>query len=218
VGSRSDDGDEFESFVDLYPVNRGPSGRARFLARVTGVGCAGPIGIAYDAREWDPRGIGSLSEIIQQGGAFGLDDRVPGFAWIGKLQTQGPLITLPYCSFSGIDTWDNPSLCAVDTYDVAADEVRFESRRYNRPELVPIAKAIEHAGRRDYPAVLGYCASNEVAHQLMRSIPQGVFADDLRVTLKRRGVKHVELGYAPTLRFDVEKRGGRWLVTAFDTK
>jgi hypothetical protein len=218
VGSRSDDADQFASWVDLYPVNRGPSGRARFLARFTGGGCAGPFGIAYDVREWDPKGIGSLSEIIQQGGAFGLDDRVPGFARIGKLQTQGPLITLPYCSFSAIDTWDNPSLCAVDTYDVAGDEVRFESRRYNRPELVPIAKAIEHAGRGDYPAVLGYCASNEIAHKVVRSIPQSVFADDLRVTLKRRGVKHVELGYAPTLRFDVEKRGGRWLVIAFDTK
>jgi len=55
VGSRSDDADEFASFVDLYPVNRGPSGRARFLARFTALGCAGPYGIAYDAREWDPR-------------------------------------------------------------------------------------------------------------------------------------------------------------------
>jgi len=92
--------------------------------------------------------MGTLREIIEQDGAFGLDDEVPGFAQIGELQTQGALMTLPYCWFSALDTWDNPSLCAVDTYDVARDKVRFETRRYNRPDLVPIAKAIEHARRR----------------------------------------------------------------------
>ncbi len=205
------------SLLDLYPVHRGNSGRARFLAKFTRSGCAGSFGVAYEVREWDPRGSGALGEIIEQGGAFGLDE-VPGFARIGRLQSQGALITLPYCWFSAIDTWDNPSLCAVDTYDVAGDEVRFESRRYNRPDLVPIAKAIEHARQRDYPAVLGYCASSEIARKLVRNIPLYVFADDLRVTSKRRDIHHVELAYAPTFSFDVEKRGGRWLVVAFTTK
>jgi hypothetical protein len=220
VGSRTDDADRPApvSLLDLYAIQRGPSGRARFLARFTQTGCAGPFGVSYDVREWEPTGIGALSEIIQQGGAFGLDDRVPGFAWIGRLQTQGPLMTLPYCVFSAIDTWHNPSLCAVDTYNVSGDEIRFESRRYNRPELVPVAKAIEHAQRRDYPAVLGYCASNDIARKLVRSLPPSVFADELRVTRKPGGVKRVELGYEPTFSFDVERRGGRWLVIAFDTK
>ena len=86
-------------------------------------------------------------------GSFGLDDKVPGFPQIGKLQTDGPLIIPPYCWFSSIDTWDNPSLCAVDTYDLSRDSVRFRSRTYNRPDLVPIAKAIEYAQQRGYRAV-----------------------------------------------------------------
>jgi hypothetical protein len=37
------------------------------------------------------------------------------------------------------------------------------------------------------------------------------------MTPERRGVEHVELGYAPTLSFDVEKREGRWIVVGFTT-
>lgn len=46
------------SAFDLYPLHRGPSGNARFLAKAIFSGCAGSIGVAYDAREWDPHGMG----------------------------------------------------------------------------------------------------------------------------------------------------------------
>jgi len=203
------------SHFDLYPLHRGPSGNARFLANAIYSGCAGSIGVAYDAREWDPRGIGDFGQIIKQEGSFGLDDKVRGFPQIGKLQTNGPLVTLPYCWFSAIDTWDNPSLCAVDTYDLSGDDVKFRSRLYNRPDLVPIAKAIEYAEKRDYPAVLGYCASDEIARRMVRDVPPSVYADDLRITRTGDGKERVEFGDSPAYRFNVEKKGDRWLVTAF---
>jgi hypothetical protein len=205
-----------QTYLALYPLHRGPSGNARFLAKFILSGCAGSIGVAYDAREWDPKGDGDLEQIIKQSGAFGLDDKVPGFAQIGKLRTKGPAITLPYCWFSPIDTWDNPSLCAVDTYDISGDHVKFLSRDYNRPDLLPIAKAIEYAQKRDYSAVLAYCASGDVALKLVREIEPQFFADDLQMTRTGDGKEHIEM--ESTYRFEVEKRAGRWLVVAFNAE
>jgi hypothetical protein len=203
------------SRLGLYPLHRGPSQHARFLAIFGYVGCAGSTGIAYSAYEWNPEGNGDLEQIIKQAGAFGLDTKVPGFAQIGKLRTEGSLITLPYCWFSPIDTWDNPSLCAVDSYDLSDDDARFRSHAYNRPDLVPVAKVLEYAERRDYLAVLGYCASSGVARMLVREIPPFAFADDLRVTRTGIGKESVELGLGYAYRFEVEKRAGRWLVVSF---
>lgn len=203
------------SYLDLYPLHGGPSGNARFLAKFALSGCAGSTGVTYDAREWDPKGVGKLEQIIKQSGAFGMDYMdysVPGFARVGKLQTDGPAITLPYCWFSPIDTWDNPSLCAVDTYDISGDHVKFRSRAYNRPDLLPIAKAIEYAEQRDYPAVRAYCASDEVALKLVRDIGPNFFAGDLQVTRTGDGKERVEM---ESDCFDVELRTGRWLVVAF---
>lgn len=200
------------SEVQLFPLHRGPSGNVRFLAKLEYTGCAGSVGVEYDAREWDPEGFGNLEQVIKQSGSFGLDDSVPDFPRIGELETEGSLISLPYCRFSAIDTWDNPSLCAVDTYDLSADEVQFVSRAYNRPDLAPIAKVIEFAQQRDYVAVLAYCASNEVARELIRAVPPHFFAEDVRVTQTGNGQEQVELG---SYRFDVEEHGDRWLVVAF---
>jgi len=205
--------DSARSLVELFALRRGPSGNARFLARIEPFGCAGSIGVVYDAREWNPQGLGDLTQIINQTGSFGLDDQVPGFEQIGELKTDGALITLPFCHFSALDTWDNPSLCAVDTYDVSGDEVQFVSRVYNRPDLVPIAKVIEYAQQRDYAALLGYCASGEVAHDLVRDLAPHIYAEDVQVTRMGNGRENVELG--STYRFDVEEQAGRWLVTAF---
>jgi len=218
--------DSPRSWLDLYPLHRGRSGNARFLAKFGYTGCAGSSGVMYDAREWSPKDSGDLELIIKQEGAFGMDEAPEGhtpspkdpFPPIGVLRTEGSLITLPFCWFSAIDTWDNPSLCAVDTYDVPGDDVRFRSRAYNRLDLLPIAKAIEYAEQRDYPAVLGYCASSDVARRLVRDIPPHVFADDLRVTRTGDGKERVELGYPTTYRFDLEKRAGRWLVVAFSAE
>ena len=203
--------------LELYPLRRGPSGHARFLAKFSLGGCAGSSAVAYDAREWYPERIAGLEQIIKQDGAFGLDE-VAGFPRIGKLRTEGPIITLPYCWFSPIDTWDNPSLCAVDTYDLSGDTVRFRSRTYNRPDLVPIAKAIEYAEKREYRAVLGYCASSEVARALVRDLPPFIFAGELRVTRTGIGKERVEMGFETVYRFDVEKRNDDWQIIAFSAK
>ncbi len=158
------------SRLSLYPLHRGPSQHARFLVKFGSGGCAGSFEVSYDAREWNAERNENVEQILKQGGSFGLDD-VPGFAQVGELRTKGSPITLPYCRFSAVDTWDNPSLCAVDTYDLSGGDVRFLSRTYNRPDLVPIAKAIEYAQKRDFPAVLGYCAFSDVARALVRDIP-----------------------------------------------
>lgn len=141
----------------------------------------------------------------------------PPFAPIGVFQTKGPLIVLPFCWFSAIDTWDNPSMCAADTYDLSGDIVRFRSRAYNRPDLLPIAKAIEFAEKHDYPATQAYCSSGDVARRMIRDLPTAVSAGDLQVIRMGSGKERVLFG-GPSLRFDVEKRNGRWLVAAFSTE
>jgi hypothetical protein len=202
------------AMMELYALHRGPSGNARFLAKVEYFGCAGSIGVAYDAREWNPSRLGELTQIIKLDGAFGLDDKVAGFPQIGRLRTEGSHITLPYCWFSPIDTWDNPSLCAVDGYDLSGDNVRFRARIYNRPDLLPIAKALEYAEQRDYRAVLGYCISRQLAHRLVREVRSHVFAEEVVVKRLGDGRERVELG-GGTYRFDVKRRSGRWVVTDF---
>ncbi len=201
--------------IELFELHRGPSGNARFLARIKPFGCAGSVGLVYEAREWNPEGIGSLERIIHQAGALGLDDNVEGFPQIGELRTEGTLITLPYCQFSAIDTWDNPSLCAVDTYDLSGDDVKFQSRAYNRPDLVPVAKAIEYAQERDFAAARGYCASSEIADRLVRELPSHFFAVDIQVNATGKSSERVELGDGPVYWLDVEKRQSGWVVVDF---
>jgi len=203
------------SLIELFELHRGPSGNARFLARIEPFGCAGSIGVIYEAREWDPDGIGSFEKIIYQEGALGLDDNVEGFPQIGELQTGGTLITLPYCQFSAIVTWDNPSLCAVDTYDLSGDDVKFQSRAYNRPDLVPVAKAIAYAQERDSAAARGYCASSEIADRLVRELPPHFFAGEIQVNATGKSSERVELGDGPVYWLDVEERQGGWVVVDF---
>lgn len=200
--------------ISLFSLHRSSAGNARFLASITRSGCAGSTGISYDAREWNPARYGSLEQIIKQDGSFGMGDNVPGFPQLGKLRTQGKLISLPYCWFSALDRWDNPSLCAVDTYDLSDNNVRFVSRIYNRPDLVPIAKAIQYAQQHDYRAVLSYCASAQVARHLVRDISPVVFPEDLQVKSTgpgRERVKFSEGGY----RFSLEKRAGVRIIVDF---
>jgi hypothetical protein len=209
--------------IDLYPLHRGPSGNARFLSKFNFDPCSGLIqSVSYDAYEWNPKYSGSLEQIVKQQGDF--DQLESGgyppspddpFAHIAQLQTEGPLVSLRYCSRSPIDTYDNPDMCAVDTYDLSGDRVRFSSREYNRPDLVPIAKAIEYAEKRDFQAVLGYCSGDEIAQRMVRDIPLGFFAGELQVTRKGDRKEHVEMGFPNLCRFDIEERAGRWLIVAF---
>src|SRR5579862_5751286 len=207
------------TYLGLSALHRGPSGSPRFLATFGRFGCAGSSFVAYYAREWNPKlGFFGFTQIIKQSGAFGLDS-VPEFPRIGGLKTDSVRVTLPYCWFSPIDTWDNPSLCAVDTYDLSGDNAKFISRVYNRPDLLPVAKAIEYAEQHDYSALLGYCGSVQVADRMMRDLPPSVYAGSaIHVTPTGNGKKRVELGDGPEYRFDVENRNGRWLVVAFKSE
>ncbi|HEY2471203.1 MAG TPA: hypothetical protein VGI45_25645 [Terracidiphilus sp.] len=57
--------------VQLYPMHRSPSGKARFLARFTTGGCAGSVGVSYAGREWNPEYGGSAEQILSIKGALG---------------------------------------------------------------------------------------------------------------------------------------------------
>lgn len=210
-------------WIDLYPLHRGPTGNARFLASIGFTGCAGSSGLLYDAREWDPHDVVGFSQIIKQKGSRGMDEDFNGgkptpkdpFAPIGKLDTEGAIITLPYCWFSAIDTWDNPSMCALDRYDLSGDTAKFKSRSYNRPDLVPVVKAIEYAENHDFLAVRGYCASDDVVREILQVVPPFYFAGDLQVIRERPDRERVTMGSPDPDKFDIEKRDGQWLVVKF---
>jgi hypothetical protein len=212
------------SRLGLYPLHRGPSGAVRFLAAMTGGGCAGSFGLRYAIEEWNPGEDFYVSEVVSQSGAEGLDaepeqpptKKVP-FPTVGVLKTEGTRITLPYCEFTQLDTWDNPSLCMVDTYDVSEDAIRFVGRRYNRPDLAPIAKALEYAKAHDLPALRGYCASDAVAQKILREFPEGYgFDAELEVLQLGAARERVRPAYSGVPGFVVERRGGRWLIVSFD--
>lgn len=214
-------------WVDLFPLRRGPSKRARFLAKFGDAGCGSGVGVSYYAYEWNPEDFGNIAEIIKLEGAASQEDpldkaQLPtkdpssSFPPIGKLQTTGTLITLPYCWFSQLDTWDNPSLCAVDSYDISRDHVHFIRRETNRPDLVPVAKAIEYGQAHDYPALVAYCASPEVARKILRDVPPHVYAGPgLKISRISREKEKVEIGDDDVFDFEVERRSDRWLVVAF---
>jgi hypothetical protein len=212
----------FRDSLGLYPLQRGPANRPRFLVAFAAVGCAGnSYETAYYAYEWDAERPAGLDEVIKIEGAEGLDgpdnpdpDPLKAYVPIGELHTNGPRISLPYCWFSAIDTWDNPSLCAMDTYDLSGDDVRFVGRVLNRPDLLPIAKAIQYAQARDYPAVLAYCASPEIASRMVRDVPPFVFDSGPHLSIQRSGGATERVEIEP-FQFNVEKRGDRWLVVSF---
>ncbi len=206
--------------MDVTPLKRGPSGKARFIASIELGGCAGSFGLEYDAREWDPE-PGNLNQVLKQDGAMGMDEGANGrgptkkdpFAPIGKFEANGALIALPYCWFSPIDFWDNPSLCALDTYDVSGDGIQFRSRAYNRPELVPIAKALEYTEQHDYPATRAYCASDSVARRFFREVGGIETTENPKITPAAGERKRVE--FVGSYRFIVVERGGRWIIESF---
>ncbi len=203
------------SSADVYPLHRGPSGRPRFLVSYVYSGCAGSSGTVYDAREWRGK-EGVLDQILKQDGATGVEDARGAFAPIGTLRTTGPTLTLPYCWFSAIDTWDNPSLCAVDTYDLSGDAVRFRSRAYNRPDLAAIQRAVEYAEKHDYPAVRGYCTSSAVARRLVQQ-PPSLIGDGAppHVYKTGRGKERIVLGASPTAQFDLVRHSYGWILASF---
>lgn len=213
--------------VEMFPLHRGPSGNPRFLASFVRSGCAGSYGVRYDIEEWDRKSLEYLSQILKQDGAFGLDAEPSAqgptkenpFPTTGTLQKTGALLALPYCWFTDIDTWDSPSLCAEDKYDLSGDEIRFLGRRFNRPDLVPIAKVLEYAKRHDYPEVLAYSGSAAVARKIMRELDGGYgFDSQLETVQLGAGRERVRAAYSDEPGFVVEKRGDRWLVVSFSSK
>jgi len=197
------------SEIALFQLHRGPSGHPRFLAHVWNSGCAGSLGEDYYGYDWNPSDGQFSSEIIKIEGAQGLDDSAS--THVGTLSTAGRIIQLPYCFFSAVDTWDNPTLCAADSFDLSGDDAVFSGRIYNSPDLVTVAKAIEYAEVHDYVAVRGYCASASVAELLVRKIPPYLFADTLD-TIKAGPMRETVMIADGDFRFDLIKRQGRWLV------
>jgi hypothetical protein len=206
------DPDSGASRIDLFPLHRGPSGRARFLARVWRSGCAGSIGEEYYGYEWSVEAGQISTQIIKIEGAEGLDDTAS--KRVGKLGTTGKTIQLPYCFFSAVDTWDNPTLCAADSFDLSGDDPRFIGRIYNSPDLVVVNNAIQHAQARDYLALRGYCASDAVARRLVREIPPYLFADALE-TVKAGRTREKIVFSEGAFYFNLVRRRGEWRLENF---
>ena len=212
--------------VDVFLLHRGPAGKARFLVESGDFSCGSGRGVTYTAYEWDPQNAAGLAEIIKLEDSVNeedpIDEQIIGrfetasFTPIGKLRTDGPLITLPHCWFSDLDTWDNPSLCAVNTYDLSGDRVRFVSSVINRPDLLPIARAVEYAQAHGYSATRAYCESDEVARKLVEDVPPYSFAGELAISDASALRETVELGEDHPYSFVVEKTGDRWLVVSFE--
>jgi len=226
LGEDSWDGSPFASWsqASLFSLHRGPSGAVRFLVSMQRGGCAGSWGVQYSIEEWNPQRDSYLRERMNQSGVEGLgkepaqppSKKIP-FPAAGTLKTAGTRIMLPYCQFTGIDTWDNPSLCMVDTYDVSGDAVTFISRRYNRPDLVPVVKVLEYAKAHDLPALRAYCASDVLARKMQRELDGGYSFDTGLEAIKLAPERErVRAEYSDDPGFVVEKRGERWLVTSFD--
>jgi len=200
--------------VAVYSIQRGPSGLARFLSRSDNVSCGdGITGLIWKAYEWNPVGVGSVDTVIERTGVEKRDD-APPYLTIGKFQTTGPTITLPYCEDSAVDLYVDALLCSVDTYDLSGDEVRFVSTETNRPDLEAVAKIVQYADARDYEAVLAYSASVQVARQMVAEMPPGVVSNVSGEDYPpiRGDHQRIDIG---GLHFQLEKRDGRWLVTRF---
>lgn len=198
--------------LEIFPLQRGPAKRVRFLARFDASGCAGgSAGVSYYAYEWNPEDS-TLDEFIKIAGAYNL-----GYS-LGAPQTKGPLIHLPYCWFSAVDTWDNPSLCATDSYDLSGDHVRFLGSKYNMPDLVALANAIKYAEAHDYPATLAYCGSPDVARRMVRDLPPYIgmprFDKDPNRPFRRISATKEAVDF-DSFHFEIEKRADRWLVVSF---
>ena len=198
--------------IDLFPLHRGPNGRVRLLAKVWQSGCAGSVGEDYYGYEWSPSDGQIAAEIIKIEGAEGLDEAASMHA--GKLNTTGKTIQLPYCFYSAVDTWDNPTLCAADSFDLSGDNARFSGRVYNRPDLVTVARAVQYAEIHDYLALRGYCASAVVARRLLSEVPPNLFAETLDTVKVGPGRERVVLADG-SVQFDLIERRSTWLVEAF---
>jgi len=122
---------------------------------------------------------------------------------------------MPYCWFSPIDTWDNPSLCAADTFDVSSDLVRFRNRVVNRPDLYPVAQAIKYAEAHEYRAVRAYCRTDAIARALIRLADPAIYPDELKVTPLSSSKAKIEFGFGPEYHFEVVREHGGWVISRF---
>jgi hypothetical protein len=215
----------YESF-EFYPLLNSPAGNSRFLAVSGFAACGSGSGVSYTAYQWDPEShsFESVIELASENSQYPSTGEFKPLAAraedvfqpIGELQTSGPVIALPYCWYSAIDTWHNPTLCAVNSYDLSGERVRFAGAVVNRPDLLPIAKTIQYAQARDYPAVLAYSGSPELAGHIVAEIPPSVWAGlGLGITQLSSTRERVEM---EKFQFEVEERDGRWLVVAFHAK
>ena len=199
--------------LELYELARGPAKLSRFLSKSSHVSCGdGQTGIEYIGYEWSPYWTGDLNEVLRRNGAVSGEV----FPAIGKLQTKGPKITLPYCWWSAVDSSVWATLCSVDSYDLSGDYVRFLSTRTNRPDLETVAKVIEYAQARDLNAVRSYSASETVANKLVELMPPFVFneGESYGEPTGDRQTIDIENGNQ-RLTFVLLRRNGRWLVVQF---
>jgi hypothetical protein len=101
-------------------------------------------------------------------------------------------------------------------YDASGDELRFVETRTNRPDLETVAKIIEHAQARDVRAVEAYSANKQVASAVTQRIPSShLFFAGVTVKPTAPDKEVVEMEDGITLRFELSRINGIWIVTVF---
>jgi hypothetical protein len=132
-----------------------------------------------------------------------------------SFNASGKKITLPYCWFSVVDTWANPTLCMADTYDLSMDEVRFVGREINRPDLYAVAKAIEHAQNGELESIHGYTVTSQVARKILNSMPSHISNEITTVTHIGSNRELIRLQGNEIREFEMQRINGTWLIANY---
>jgi hypothetical protein len=203
---------------DIFPLQRGPSGKPRFLAKYEHIDCGSGHGVEYAAFEWDAKQTfyyENVQMVMHRERVWPREDVDPS---IWNFKTNGAVITIPYCWHSAVDSWAAAHLCSVDSYDVSGDTLRFVGTKTNYPDLETVALVAKHGQARDEVAVRGYCADDKVAMALVQIMPAShIFAvEGLKTTPTGVGKENVALSTNDfTLSFDLVKAQERWVVSRF---
>ena len=194
--------------IELSPLWQGPSKKARFLAVFVGSGCAAPGGEKFTAYQWDPAWVGTLTPVLRRDST---DSDSDGYSQ----QLSGPVIKIPYCTPTVVDSSLWPQLCSVDTFDLSGDVVKFVGSETNRPDLQVIARVIEYAQKRDLQAVQAYCLTARIARQMTRLMPSQLYFAGQE--WKQREPEHevIEFSDGWVIDFTLDKHEGRWFVSDF---
>jgi hypothetical protein len=214
--------------VQVYPLSRGPSNQARFLIFSSITACGHGTEEEFTGYQMNPDTTYPEQILHRKGSEEAFDgdieerespqskfNKKPLRKFNNSFNASGKKITLPYCWFSVVDTWANPTLCMADTYDLSMDEVRFVGRKINRPDIYAVAKAIEHAQNGELESIRGYTVTSQVAKKILNSMPSHIFNEKTTVTHKGSNRELIRLQGYEIREFEMQRINGTWLISNY---